>query len=118
MVNVSNSLFLIIGQIKGLLSIATNVKIIFFIFLPFLFFTRSIVYFRSYFNNVILSFFSFDGAKVRRFFGLRKRFRKIVHVHSAFIDAYQIILLKEKMVIWNDFIIFADESKKEEIKRL
>jgi hypothetical protein len=39
-------------------------------------------------------------------------------VHSDFIDAYQIILLKEKMVIWNDFIIFADESKKEEIKRL
>jgi len=41
-----------------------------------------------------------------------------VYVHSLFIDACQIILLKEKKVIWNDFIIFADESKKEETKRL
>ena len=33
---------------------------------------------------------SFDGAKVRRFFGLRKRLRQIVCVNSLFVDAYQI----------------------------
>ena len=34
---------------------------------------------------------SFDGAKVRRFFGLRKRLRQIVCEHSLFVDAGQII---------------------------
>ena len=33
--------------------------------------------------------------------------------HNRFVDAYQIILSREKMVIWNDFIIFAEESKRE-----
>ena len=33
---------------------------------------------------------SFDGAKVRRFLGLRKRLRQIVCVNSLFVDAYQI----------------------------
>ena len=32
---------------------------------------------------------SFDGAKVRRFFGLRKSLRKIVCDNSLFVDAGQ-----------------------------
>ena len=36
-------------------------------------------------------FLSFDGAKVRRFFGLRKRLRKIVCDNSPFVDACQIM---------------------------
>ncbi len=35
---------------------------------------------------------SFDGAKVRRFFGLCKRFQGIVCDNSPFVDAYQIIV--------------------------
>ena len=34
---------------------------------------------------------SFDGAKVRRLFGLRKRLRRIVCVNSRFVDACQIM---------------------------
>ena len=32
---------------------------------------------------------SFDGAKVRRFFGIRKRLRRIVHVNRPFVDEGQ-----------------------------
>ena len=35
---------------------------------------------------------SFDGAKVRRFLGLRKRLRKIVCDNSPFVDACQIMI--------------------------
>ena len=34
---------------------------------------------------------SFDGAKVRRYFGLRKRLRKIVCDNSSFVDTGQIM---------------------------
>jgi len=34
---------------------------------------------------------SFDGAKVRRYFGLRKRLRKIVCDNSPFVDTGQIM---------------------------
>ena len=44
---------------------------------------------------------SFDGAKVRRFFGIRKRLRQIVRVNSPFVDEGQRI---SRNTIFLDFL--------------
>jgi hypothetical protein len=81
-----------------MLSIATSVIIILFIFLPFLFFTQSafaanlLFYLIRYPLKTLL--FLFDDAKVRRFFEPNKPFWKIVCEHSTFIDTYQRIAKK------------------------
>ena len=44
---------------------------------------------------------SFDGAKVRRFLGIRKRLRQIVRVNSPFVDEGQRI---SRNTIFLDFL--------------